>query len=167
MSTQDVYVGRFERNVTDVAAEYQMLAQEDEKIGRLLIDQGHYRHGVYFLVQAMEKYVRSTIFGLVNPHVPYFRQKTQTHNLDELLAFLREILCSDEEFRKLLHHQMDDSVLGGIKFGELHNNLRYPRFNDRHCSYSVLKVNHEDAKIVFARLQALKQFLKDSHQMRR
>jgi hypothetical protein len=100
MAIPRTYIGRLEHRLSDVAAEYLALAQEDEKVGQLLIGQGQYRHGIYFLIQAMEKYVRSTIFGLVNPNTDYFRQRTLTHNLDDLLAFLREIICSNAELRE-------------------------------------------------------------------
>ena len=68
MAIPRTYIGRLEHRLSDVAAEYLALAQEDEKVGQLLISQGQYRHAIYFLVQAMEKYVRCTIFGLVVIH---------------------------------------------------------------------------------------------------
>jgi hypothetical protein len=167
MTTRPTYIGRREYNVTDVSAEYRTLAESDEKVGQLLIGQGQYRHGIYFLIQAMEKYVRSTIFGLVNPNTDYFRQRTLTHNLDDLLAFLREIICSNAELREQVRLQMQDHVLGGIKFGALHNDLRYPNFDERRRSYSLLSVGRQDADITLERLQTLKRFLKDIHQLRR
>ena len=166
MNTRPIFIGRREYNVTDLAAEYQALAEGDEKVGQLLIGQGQYRHGLYFLVQAMEKYVRSTIFGLVNPNTNYFRQRTLTHNLDDLLAFLREIVCSNAELREQVRLQMQDHVLGGVRFGALHNDLRYPNFDDRRGSYFILQVERKDADTVYARLQTLKQFLRDIHQLR-
>ncbi|NCC31620.1 MAG: HEPN domain-containing protein [Chloroflexia bacterium] len=165
MAGPHISLGRREHRLSDVAAEYLVLAQEDEQVGLLLIRQGQYRHGISFLVQAMEKYVRSTIFGLVNPNTEYFRQRTLTHNLDDLLAFLREIVCSNAELREQVRLQMQDHVLGGIKFGALHNNLRYPHFDERRGSYFVLQVERNDADTVYARLQTLKQFLKDMHQL--
>ena len=165
MTASRAYIGRLEHRLSDVAAEYLALAQEDEKVGQLLISQGQYRHGIYFLVQAMEKYVRSTIFGLVNPNTDYFRQRTLTHNLDDLLSFLREIVCSNAELREQVRLQMQDHVLGGVRFGALHNDLRYPKFDDRNQSYSLLSVGQQDADITLERLQTLKRFLKDIHQL--
>ena len=114
----------------------------------------------------MEKYVRSTIFGLVNPNTDYFRQRILTHNLDDLLAFLREIVCSNAELREQVRLQMQNHVLGGIKFGALHNDLRYPNFDERRSSYFVLQTERKDADTVYARLQTLKQFLRDIHHLR-
>jgi hypothetical protein len=167
MAVPRTYIGRLDHRLSDVAAEYHGLAQEDEKVGQLLIGQGQYRHGIYFLVQAMEKYVRSTIFSLVNPNNGYFRQRTLTHNLDDLLAFLREIVCSNTELREQVRLQMQDHVLGGVRFGALHNDLRYPNFDERRSSYFVLQVERKDADTVYARLQTLKQFLRDIHQLLR
>lgn len=167
MTTRSIDIGRRNYNVTNLAAEYLALAQGDEKVGQLLIEQGQYRHGIYFLVQAMEKYVRSTIFGLVNPNTDYFRKRTLTHNLDDLLAFLREIICSNTELREQVRLQMENHVLGGILFGALHNDLRYPYFDEHRQSYALLSVSHQDADITLERLQMLKQFLKDIHQLQR
>jgi uncharacterized protein YlbG (UPF0298 family) len=61
---------------------------------------------------------------------------------------------------------MQDHVLGGIKFGALHNDLRYPNFDERRRSYSLLSVSRQDADITLERLQTLKLFLKDIHQLR-
>ena len=58
-------------------------------------------------------------------------------------------------------------VLGGIRFGKLHNDLRYPSFSERYQSYSLLNVSRQAADITLERLQTLKRFLKDIHQLRR
>jgi hypothetical protein len=87
-------------------------------------------------------------------------------NLDNLLAFLREIICSNAELREQVQLQMQDQVLGGIKFDALHNDLRYPNFDERRRSYSLLSVSCQDADITLERLQTLKRFLKDIHQLR-
>lgn len=167
MTTSRAYIGRLDHRLSDVAAEYLALAQEDEKVGQLLISQGQYRHAIYFLVQAMEKYVRCTIFGLVNPNTEYFRNRTRTHDLDELLDFLVEIACSNTTVQGQVREQLRDFVLGGIRFGKLHNDLRYPSFSERYQSYSLLSVGHQDADITLERLQTLKRFLKDIHQLQR
>jgi HEPN domain-containing protein len=167
MTTPRTYIGRFEHHLRDVAAEYQTLAQEDEQVGTLLIGRQQYRHGVYFLVQAMEKYVRSTIFGLVNPNTAYFRERTRTHDLDALLAFLVEIASADPVVQDQVRRQIEQHVLGTIRFGNLHNNLRYPAYLDRRQSYALLRVGCEDAKVVSGRLQTLKRFLGEIHQLQR
>lgn len=54
MITPRTYIGRFEHRLSDVAAEYFALAQEDEKVGQLLIGQGQCRHAIYFLLIHVE-----------------------------------------------------------------------------------------------------------------
>lgn len=167
MATPRTYIGRLEHGLTDIAAEYEALAHEDEKVGRLLLGQGQYRHAIYFLVQAMEKFVRCRIFSLVNPNTEYFRNRTRTHDLDELLDFLIEIVSSDAGVQAQVKGQLNNHVLGGIRFGKLHNDLRYPFFSERHQSYSLLQVSRSDAELTLDRLQTLKRFLSDIHQLRR
>ncbi|WP_129677680.1 HEPN domain-containing protein [Candidatus Chloroploca sp. Khr17] len=167
MAGPHISLGRREHRLSDVAAEYLVLAQQDEQVGLLLIRQGQYRHGISFLVQAMEKYVRSTIFGLVNPNTEYFRNRTRTHDLDDLLDFLIEIACANPAVHAQVREQLRDFVLGGIRFGKLHNDLRYPAFSMRYQSYSLLSVSRQDADLTLERLQTLKRFLKDIHQLRR
>jgi HEPN domain-containing protein len=159
-------IGRYEYRLNDVAAEYQRLAQEDESVGKSLLAHGHYRHATYFLVQAMEKYVRSAIFGFVNPNTEYFRTRTRTHDLDRLLEFLVEVVSANPIVQQQVSQQLRDCVLGGIRFGQLHNELRYPSFSERHQSYAVLRITRRDAEIAMERLQTLKQFLRDVHRLR-
>jgi hypothetical protein len=82
-------IGRYEQCISDIAAEYRRLAQEDETVGH------------YLLVQAMEKYTRPTIFGLVNPNAAYIRERTRTHDLDRLLEFLVEIVGTNQPCNKI------------------------------------------------------------------
>lgn len=59
---------------------------------------------MYFYVQAMEKYVRTQIFSLVNPNTSYFRERTRTHNLDDLIEFLIEIICTNDQIKNQLRN---------------------------------------------------------------
>jgi len=161
MSNPPNQIGRFNRNVPNIASEYQRLAQEDEEVGLLLVKSQKYRHAIYFFIQSMEKYIRYRIFLLVNAENNYFREKTRTHNVDELLDFLVEITSSDPVIRDQIKKQLDDYVLGGVRFGDLHNNLRYPFFSNHHQAYSMLGVGQADASLVHDKLQKLKLFLRD------
>jgi hypothetical protein len=58
-------------------------------------------------------------------------------------------------------------VLEGVRFGKLHNDLRYPNFSERHESYSMLRVTQKDAAFTYEKLQRLKVFLKDIHRLAR
>ncbi len=154
-------IGKFTHNLTQVADEYLAVAKHDEKIGNQLIVHREYRHGIYFLIQAMEKYVRASIFRLVNPNTAYFRERTRTHDVDELIVFLIEIISADELIRQQIKTQLDEYVLQGVWFGKLHNDLRYPKYSEKYENYSLLQVTSNDAQIVSSRLQLLKKYLAD------
>ncbi|GAX45559.1 hypothetical protein NIES4075_65800 [Tolypothrix sp. NIES-4075] len=161
------HIGNFEHKVNDVASEYENLALADEEAGVFLLSNGKYPHAAYFFVQAMEKYVRYRIFSLVNPNTEYFRKRTTTHSLDQLLDFLIEIVSSNSVVQEQVKEQLYTHVLGGVRFGKLHNDLRYPSFSDRYESYSMLRVTQKDAAFTHEKLQRLKNFLKDIHRLAR
>lgn len=129
----------------------------------MLMSRGDHRHATYFAVQAMEKYVRAEIFKRVNATNSYYMDRTRTHNLDELLEFLVEIASGDESVRSMVRKQLAEYVLGNVRFGELHNDLRYPRFHRRRGNFVILAVDSQSADFVVARLDALKSFLASMH----
>ena len=69
-------------------------------------------------------------------------------------------------FGSRLRGQLDHAVLAGVQFGRLHNDIRYPKFSERHNAYSVLEVGAEDAAAVHERLDAFKMFLADIDRFR-
>jgi HEPN domain-containing protein len=167
MSKSRKYIGSLRHNVNDLSDEYLRLATQDEKVGRQLLTEKHYRHAVYFLVQAMEKFTRHKIYALVNPTADYFQRRTRTHNLDELLDFLIEIVSSDPLVQSQVKKQLTTYVLRGIRFGSLHNNLRYPLYLRKRKSYAMLEVNGNDAEEVLDLLERLKAFLKEINKLQR
>jgi hypothetical protein len=62
----------------DASHEYGRLAREDERVGLMFKDRGEYRHSIYFLIQAMEKYVRAKTFSLVDARNEFYREKNGT-----------------------------------------------------------------------------------------
>jgi hypothetical protein len=155
------YIGTLDYDVRDVADEYQRLAMEDEEVGRFLLAQHKYRHAVYCFVQAMEKYVRFKIFTLVNADLEYFRNRTRTHNVDDLLSFLVEIVSANPLIQEQIHNQLERFVLEGVRFGKLHNDLRYPVYMERSQTYARLQVDKNDAELALQKLEKLKMFLRD------
>lgn len=155
------FIGRLRYNITDAPGEYRTLAMHDERIAGILLNQGEFRHATYFLVQSMEKHVRATIYTRVNPQNPYYREKTRTHDVDELLEFLLEIIDVDDQVREALRQQLDAHVLSETRFGMLHNDLRYLKYIERNQSYAMLSVDMQDALHTRERLQLLKRFLGD------
>lgn len=155
------------KQITDVSSEYLRLANEDENAGQCLMTSGHYRHAAYFFVQAMEKYVRAKIFQLVNPNTEYFRERTRTHNLDDLLDFLIEIVGTTPIIKDQVKSQLENNVLEGVRFGMLHNDLRYPYFRDKLGTHETIVMGKEDAEICYQRLIRLKPFVRDIDRLRR
>ena len=161
------FVGRFRGGVTDIASEYEELAKQDESAARSLHDHGMCRQAAYFAVQAMEKYSRAKIFRLVNATHECYRRRTETHNLDELLTFLVEIICADKLTRSHVTSLLNERVMSGLRFGQLHNDLRYPRYSERDGSYRILEVGSSDAGRALELLDLLKQFLGELDRLRR
>jgi HEPN domain-containing protein len=162
-----MYIGKLVHNLPDISFEYHKLACEDEEVAHLLYINEKYRHSAYFFLQAMEKYVRARIFNLVNPDVEYFRNRARTHNLDELLDFLIELVSSKGITQDQVKAQIEQYVLGGVKFGMLHNNLRYPFYIEKSHTYSILQIDREAAELMCEKLKSLKAFLQDIDMLRR
>lgn len=161
------HIGTLKQGIKDVSSEYFRLAQEDEAAAQFLQNSGHYRHAAYFFIQAMEKYVRAKIFQLVNADNEYPRERTRTHNLDELLEFLIEIVCTAPLIKDQVNGQLEDYVLEGVRFGMLHNDLRYPFYQEKQKVHSVVLVGQADSEICHERLERLKPFLRDIDRLRR
>ena len=153
------HIGQFDHRIPNVAEAYFDLAAGDESAGHTLFEAGQYRHAVYFFIQAMEKYVRHKIYTKVNANLKFYRDATRTHNLDELLVFLVTIFSGNERIRHQIQRQLDDHVLQGIRFGHLHNNLRYVMYSDRHSSFSLLQISKADAQFAIEKLDLLKGFM--------
>ena len=151
-------IGRLTHNV-EAAFEYRRLAAEDERVGLALRQAGEYRHSIYFLVQAMEKYVRAKTFSIVDARNAYFRERERSHSVEAALEFLVEVINGNETVRDQIKKQLRDYVLGNIRFNLLHNDLRYPFYSERFNSYSTLHVNERDNEVVVQKLNSLKTFL--------
>ena len=147
MNNPSRFIGKLNHNIQNVADEYHQLALEDEEVGRFLLASRRYRHAVYFFVQAMEKHVRFKIFTLVNADTEYFRNRTRTHNLDDLLNFLVEIVNGNQIIQDQVRNQLDSFVLEGVRFGKLHNDLRYPFYIEKLNSCAMVQIEKSDAEL--------------------
>lgn len=145
----------------NVSDEYEFLAKRDEEVSQLLYKNGEYQHAIYFAIQAMEKYIRSKIFSLVNPNLEYFRNRNRSHSVEEAIEFLLEIITTDKVLRNTIREQLFVSILGNINYHHLHNNLRYPFYSHKFDSYSVITYMKEDYIFVENGLQKLKIYLVD------
>lgn len=167
MNKSQKFVGTLKSGITDISSEYLLLAQEDEEVGRLLLRSGRYRHAAYFFIQAMEKLVRYKIFQLVNANNEFFRKQTRTHNLDELLDFLVDILGKTPLIKEQVKGQLENFVLEGVRFGKLHNDLRYPFYVEKTSNFALVAVGQHDAEFCCERLERLKSFLKDIDRLKK
>ena len=151
-------LGKFRHNI-DVTAEFLRIAREDEQTGIILKNAGRYRQSMYFILQAMEKYVRAKIFSMVDARNQYLRQEQRNHVLQGAVEDLIRIYSGDEHIRLQITQQLRDYVLGDIKFEYLHNDLRYPHYSSRFSSYSCFEVNEADCELLIHKLAVLKKFL--------
>lgn len=151
-------IGKLDRDV-DVSYEYGRLAADDERVGIMLKNAGEYRHSIYFLIQAMEKYIRAKIFSLVNAQLQYYRDQERHHSVEDAAAFLLKVVHTNDEMRNRISKQLHDFVLGDIRFNHLHNDLRYPYYSERHKSFICLNVGKSDCDLIVEKLNALKSFL--------
>lgn len=159
-----MYIGKINHNI-NVADEYERLAKKDEEVAVLLKYNREYRHSIYFFVQAMEKYIRSKIFTLVNPNIEYFRKRNQNHSLTNAVDFLIEIISTDINVQNQIKNQLNSYVFENINFQLLHNNLRYPFYSSKFDSYSSLEFNLNDCEIIEKKLAALKVYLQQLNRL--
>lgn len=161
------FVGKWRYGVSDVAKEFLKLGLDDEKAGRVLMKNGQQRQAIYFFVQAMEKFVRFGIFSEVSASDTghdgqTYRERTLTHALDELLAVLLEVFTEaidDPRVSEQIEEQLKTHVLEGERFGQLHNNIRYPRYMWKSGDFSVLQLSDGDVQKVVKKLERLKSFV--------
>ena len=150
----------------DISYEYYNLALEDEKVAILLKNKGEYRHSIYFFIQAMEKYIKSKIFTLVNPNLEYYINKNKHHSLDDSIEFLIEVISPDENIRNQVKLYFNKYVFKDLSFRNLHNNLRYPFYDRSRGYYNIIKFDIEDCKYIEEMLENLKKYLKDLNRIK-
>lgn len=102
-------------NIYNVAETYENLAIEDEEVAKKLKQNSEFRHSIYFYIQAMEKYIRSKIFTLVNPELEYYREKNKHHSIGNAIDFLIEIIRSDTQSQEQLKQQLNEYFVEDIK----------------------------------------------------
>ena len=158
-------IGHFKHGIKDLSAEYHRLSKEDELAAEVLQKAKQFRQACYFIIQSMEKSIRSKIFTFVNPDFEYFRKKNQNHSLESAVEFLIEIVSTDPVIRQQVSLQISNHVLGNTKYSHLHNNLRYPSYFEKFNSYSVLDVGDNDYTLLKSRLHSLRRFLMDINKL--
>ena len=154
------------RYAIDVVYELQHLATEDEAAAKLLRTSGHFRHAIYFYLQAIEKTVRSEIFRIVDPGNAFFRDYNRHHSLKMSFDFFAQIVSSDLLKRSELRERLDAVVSPAAQHEALNNGLRYPWFSERFGQHNVSDFDQLDADTVAGSLADLKQVLKEIERYR-
>ena len=159
------YIGS-RKKINDISNTYLVYSNDDEIAGDILAKQGKYKHACYFYVQSMEKYVRYLIFQKINAQNDWFNNKTRTHNLDELIDFLIEIVSANKNVQLQIKAQLNQFVLNGVRFGQLHNELRYPNYYQKTKEYTSLVVSKNDMTLCKEKLTKLRIFLKEIEKLK-
>ena len=66
---------------------------------------------------------------------------------------------NDSRVSDQIEDQLKTQVLEGERFGQLHNNIRYPRYMWRSGDFSVLQLTNGDVQKVLKKLERLKSFV--------
>ena len=157
--------------VASLADEYELLADEDEAVGRLLLAHNRTKHAAYFFAQAMEKLLCSHIFRMARgKDLRGLRMRVAHHKLDELVDEFVEVCLPSRSVDDLVSAQIRDQivlhVLQGLRFGDLQNDLRYPDFERYGNKFGILEVNANEADFLLGRLEALRKFVKETYRAR-
>ena len=157
-------LGRIKHHI-NVSEEYLFLAEKDEETARLLKENKKYRHSIYFFIQAMEKYIKSKIFARVDPNREYYRKMNQHHSLENAINFLIEIWSNDNNIKEQIKNKLNQYVFEGINFQYLHNNLRYPSYNEKNKDYSIIEYDNSDCIFMEDKNEKLKKWLSDINRL--
>lgn len=98
---------------------------------------------------------------MVNPNLEYFINKNKHHSLDNSVDFLIEVISSDENVRNQVKYQFNKYVFKDLNSRNLHNNLRYPFYNEKRGIYVIVNYDKKDCEYIEEMLDNLKKYLND------
>lgn len=149
---------------TEIADKYQEYAVNDEKSADILLANGFYNQSAYYYIQSMEKLIKAAISVKVDVTQIYYATKLKAigHSLDLAIDFYLELICFGKEavLAQQLEYQLKTIVFKNIRFGRLHNSIRYPIYNERWNSYGVLQISKEECEELKHMLIVLKKYIK-------
>lgn len=151
--------------IDNIVDEYRGLAMHDEKVAKSLAYVGEYKHAMYFTLQSMEKYIRSTIFSKLNSEYEYNRQINRSHSLLDAIDLLVQLITTDTITQESIKEQLKIKVLGNINYQQLHNSLRYPYYSNLKKSYQKKAYVKKDYESLSNSLNNLKLYLLDLNRM--
>jgi len=142
------YIGKIKylESGAEIKGAYKEIAKQNEKAADILCEQGCHNEAAYLYIQAMEKYTKAKICEKVNITLPYFSERLREigHSVDKSIDFLIEIYAGGNEMMKNhITTLINETILHSIRFGLLHNRLRYPETN-RSGEYIFLSAGATD-----------------------
>jgi HEPN domain-containing protein len=150
------------RHHGDVSSEYIRLAQEDEQAAALLTTAGKYRHAVYCVLQAMEKYIRSKVPRTEDHRDGYLADKHTSHSIQEAMKLFLKNASADPQLWRRATEELRTGLIATNKLDLLQNSLGYLFYSERTHSYWSWDVEKVDVDLLMHQLHLLKTFLQDS-----
>ena len=148
-----------------ISDEYKKIAMLDEESANLLSSNCLYNQAAYFYIQAMEKYIKYQISKKMNIMLEINAEnlrRTVGHSLTLSIKLLINVYAgNDVVLAKQMEYQLLHLILNDINFSFLHNNVRYPFYNDKFKNYTLLKFSKNDCDKLYQMLQGLKKYLLD------
>ena len=87
-------------------------------------------------------------------------KKGLRHSLDDAVEFLLQLISGNDEIMyQQIRKQIVEGVLREIRFSSVHNNVRYPYFNEHKKEYVYLNITYDDCIEIQKMEKNLKVFL--------
>lgn len=149
------------KEVSNIADEYLKLSIEDREAAEKLKRFGLYRQAIYFHCQSIEKYIKSELYKKINPDNKFYHDLSNVHSIEKLMELLIDVSSSEAIMREHIKKQVDQ-VLEGVDYRKLHNNLRYPYYNNWKNKNYMIEYRREDYnEIVGNQFEKLRKIIKE------
>ena len=147
---------------TDIDVELHRFAEEDHLAAQKLCEMGLYQHSVYCSIQAIEKFLKSSIARKADFTNPNMADVFRNHDIEPMLRSFLDIYTNrlDPIMKSQIEQQLSVTLqMGSTRYRQLQNQLRYPTLNQRDRLYYKFQVEQGDAREFIKRTQNLKKFL--------
>lgn len=152
----------------DVANEYKVISEQNLKAAQLLMTNGMYNEAYYYFIQSMEKSIKKKICEIIDVTNPYFAKQMRDigHSLDNAIELLLKLVSGNNNILyEQIKKQIVEGVLKEIRFSSIHNNIRYPYFNQHKNEYSFMEITYNDCIEIMQMEKNLKKFLDELHRL--
>lgn len=148
----------------DVGDVFLALSREDEACAGALCEMGRYNQAVYFLIQAVEKYIKHRICRRINVTNPYYAEllRKTGHSLEQSLTLLIQVEANgDETMEEHMSRQIQEQVLQNVRFSSIYNAVRYPFYHHARKTYAMMQMSRKDYDDVQAMFALLRKYLQE------